>query len=403
MNIDPTGYTLAHEHLHIDLSGFKNNLDCCLDQYAFICQEMNGLMAHGVRNVIEMTNRYMGRNAQFMLDVMRETGINVVACTGYYQDAFFPEHVATRSAQQLAQEMVDEIEQGIDGTELKAGIIAEIGSSEGKITPLEEKVFIAAALAHNQTGRPISTHTSFSTMGLEQLALLQAQGVDLSRVTVGHCDLKDNLDNILKMIDLGAYVQFDTIGKNSYYPDEKRIAMLHALRDRGLLNRVMLSMDITRRSHLKANGGYGYDFLLTTFIPQLRQSGFSQADVDVMLRELMKKIGVAGLQREQIKKTIEATAPGCFEVFIHNDMEAAMKVKSGQLDYYIGACNTGAGAALSIAIAVIGYNKSCTIAKPGIKAKEEHIAKMIAEGKVAFGLSVEHVEHAIPMLINHLK
>ncbi|STM17573.1 phosphotriesterase-like protein [Escherichia coli] len=83
-------------------------------------------------------------------------------------------------------------------------------------------------------------------MGLEQLALLQAHGVDLSRVTVGHCDLKDNLDNILKMIDLGAYVQFDTIGKNSYYPDEKRIAMLHALRDRGLLNRVMLSMDITR-------------------------------------------------------------------------------------------------------------------------------------------------------------
>ncbi|KUU99417.1 phosphotriesterase-related protein [Escherichia coli] len=285
MSFDPTGYTLAHEHLHIDLSGFKNNVDCRLDQYAFICQEMNDLMARGVRNVIEMTNRYMGRNAQFMLDVMRETGINVVACTGYYQDAFFPEHVATRSVQELAQEMVDEIEQGIDGTDLKAGIIAEIGrpvwlcASAAAINTFSSSDVIFPSL------EPISTHTSFSTMGLEQLALLQAHGVDLSRVTVGHCDLKDNLDNILKMIDLGAYVQFDTIGKNSYYPDEKRIAMLHALRDRGLLNRVMLSMDITRRSHLKANGGYGYDFLLTTFIPQLRQSGFSQADVDVMLRE----------------------------------------------------------------------------------------------------------------------
>ncbi|BED06876.1 membrane protein [Escherichia coli] len=123
MSFDPTGYTLAHEHLHIDLSGFKNNVDCRLDQYAFICQEMNDLMTRGVRNVIEMTNRYMGRNAQFMLDVMRETGINVVACTGYYQDAFFPEHVATRSVQELAQEMVDEIEQGIDGTELKTGLL----------------------------------------------------------------------------------------------------------------------------------------------------------------------------------------------------------------------------------------------------------------------------------------
>ena len=108
MSFDPTGYTLAHEHLHIDLSGFKNNVDCRLDQYAFICQEMNDLMTRGVRNVIEMTNRYMGRNAQFMLDVMRETGINVVACTGYYQDAFFPEHVATRSVQELAQERMEQ-------------------------------------------------------------------------------------------------------------------------------------------------------------------------------------------------------------------------------------------------------------------------------------------------------
>ncbi|MDQ2230125.1 phosphotriesterase-related protein [Citrobacter portucalensis] len=285
MNFDPTGYTWVHEHLHIDLSGFKNNLDCRLDQYDLICQEMKDLRALGVSNIIEMTNRYMGRNPQFMLDLMRDTGINVMACTGYYQDAFFPEHVAARSVEQLAQEMVDEIAIGIDGTELKAGIIAEIGSSEGVITPLEEKVFIAAARAHIETGRPISTHTSFSTMGLEQLVLLQAHGVDLSRATVGHCDLKDNLDNILRMIDLGAYVQFDTIGKNNYYPDENRIGMLHELRNCGLLNRVMLSMDITRRSHLKANGGNGYDYLLTTFIPQLRQSGFSQADVDTMLRD----------------------------------------------------------------------------------------------------------------------
>ncbi|HCH7987284.1 TPA: phosphotriesterase-related protein [Citrobacter freundii] len=285
MNFDPTGYTWVHEHLHIDLSGFKNNLDCRLDQYDLICQEMKDLRASGVSNIIEMTNRYMGRNPQFMLDLMRDTGINVVACTGYYQDAFFPEHVAAHSVEQLAQEMVDEIVIGIDGTELKAGIIAEIGSSEGVITPLEEKVFIAAARAHIETGRPISTHTSFSTMGVEQLVLLQAHGVDLSRVTVGHCDLTDNLDNILRMIELGAYVQFDTIGKNNYYPDEKRIAMLHAIRDRGLLSHVMLSMDITRRSHLKANGGNGYDYLLTTFIPQLRQSGFSQADVDMMLRD----------------------------------------------------------------------------------------------------------------------
>ena len=117
----------------------------------------------------------------------------------------------------------------------------------------------------------------------------------------------------------------------------------------------------------------------------------------------MKKIGIAGLQREQIQKLVEATAPGEFECHILSDMEAASKVKKGELDYYIGACNTGAGAALSMAIAIIGYNKSATIAKPGIQAKADQVAKFIAEGKVAFGLSVEHVEHAIPRLITQLR
>ncbi|MCE0827902.1 phosphotriesterase-related protein [Buttiauxella sp. A2-C2_NF] len=283
--IDASGYTYAHEHLHIDLSSFKNNIDCRLDQYDLICAEMKTLYALGVRNIIEMTNRYMGRNPQFMLDIMRDSGMNVVACTGYYQHDFFPAHVGTTPVEKLAQEMIDEIEQGIDGTELKAGIIAEIGSSVDVITPDEAKVFAAAALAHRETGCAISTHTSFSTMGLEQLTLLKSHGVDLSRVVVGHCDLKDNLDNILRMIEQGAYVQFDTIGKNNYYPDEKRVAMLQEIASRGLLDHVMLSMDITRRSHLKANGGLGFDYLLTTFVPLLLEAGFSQADVDLMLRD----------------------------------------------------------------------------------------------------------------------
>ncbi len=116
----------------------------------------------------------------------------------------------------------------------------------------------------------------------------------------------------------------------------------------------------------------------------------------------MKKIGIAGLQREQIKQQIEAAVPGQFECHILNDMDAAMKVKSGELDFYIGACNTGAGAAISMAIAIIGFNESCTIAKPSIRAKEDEVNQFVASGKKAYGLSIEHIEHAIPMLANAL-
>ncbi|CAH8195176.1 DUF2620 domain-containing protein [Vibrio aestuarianus] len=116
----------------------------------------------------------------------------------------------------------------------------------------------------------------------------------------------------------------------------------------------------------------------------------------------MKKIAIAGLQREQVRDQIEAAAPGVFECHILTDMEAAMKVKSGEMDYFIGSCNTGAGGALAMAIALIGFNKSCTIAKPSIQAKEDEVASFIEKGYVAFGLSIEHIEHAVPLLARQL-
>lgn len=102
-----------------------------------------------------------------MFDVMCEMGINVVVCIGYYQDVFFLEYVVICSVQELVQEMVDEIEQGIDGMELKVGIIVEIGISEGKIMLLEEKVFIVVVLVYNQIGCLIFMYMLFSMMGLE--------------------------------------------------------------------------------------------------------------------------------------------------------------------------------------------------------------------------------------------
>ncbi|CDG88224.1 phosphotriesterase-related protein [Xenorhabdus bovienii] len=283
--IDTSGYTYVHEHLHIDLSGAKGSLDCRLDQYDLIVDELRHLYTLGLRNIAEMTNRYMGRNANFLLNLMHDSHINIIASTGYYKEPFFPAHFSELSVQAIADDMIAEIETGIDGTELKAGVIAEIGSSLDQITTDEKKVFAAAALAHHATGCPISTHTTLSTMGREQLALLKEFGVSAAHVAIGHCDLKDNLDTIIPLLEEGAWVQFDTIGKNNYYPDSGRIAMLREVAKRGLLSQVMLSQDITRRSHLKSNGGIGFDYLLTVFVPMLLAADFSQTQIDLMLRD----------------------------------------------------------------------------------------------------------------------
>ncbi|WP_413111593.1 phosphotriesterase-related protein [Thaumasiovibrio sp. DFM-14] len=288
--IDCTGYTYCHEHLYIDLSEQKQDLDCRLDHYDAVRDEMQNLLKLGVKNIVEVTNHFMGRNPHFIERLISDTGINVLLSTGYYIEGFFPSDLSTMSVADIAKSMVDEIEVGIDGSTLKASVIGEIGSSHNGFSDTEQKVFRAAARAHLETGCPISTHQSMSTMGLEQIELLQSCGVDLKNVTIGHCDLRDNINDILILLDKGCYVQFDTIGKNSYYPDTRRADTLQILCDRGYVEQIMMSMDITRRSHLKANGGVGFSYLIDSFIPMLKQRGVSDDHINAMLKDNPKRL-----------------------------------------------------------------------------------------------------------------
>lgn len=187
-----------------------------------IRDELASLKNQGVSNIIEVTNRFMGRNPHFIESLMRDTEMNVLLSTGYYIDGFFPDRVQHFSERQIADEMIVELTSGIDGSRLTASLIGEIGSSENQFTEAEQKIFRAAAIAHLETGAPISTHTSFTTCGIEQIDLLRSMKVNLENVTIGHCDLDDNFDYLLRLVDSGCMIQFDTIGKNNYYPDEKR-------------------------------------------------------------------------------------------------------------------------------------------------------------------------------------
>lgn len=114
------------------------------------------------------------------------------------------------------------------------------------------------------------------------------------------------------------------------------------------------------------------------------------------------KIALAGLQRELMEKTIKSFGNEGIQTVITTDMNGCSMIKKGEVDYYFGACNTGAGAAISIAIGLLGYGKCCTIAKPGMGAKVHEVEKFVKDGKIAFGMSIENIEQAIPILLNQL-
>ena len=276
------GYTMMHEHITIDLSGVKKDTDCQLDCYAQTVEEFKKLYEYGVRRVVDVTADGMGRTPEYVSNVEKETRIRIVHSTGFYKEPFLPERVYGQTVQELADWMIGEIRNGIDGG-VKPGMIGEIGTSKNTMTETEKKVFDASVIAARETGLPIYTHTTLGTYAPEQAAYFKATGLPMDRIVLGHLDLSGDLDYIRRVLDTGICIGFDTVGKNNYFPDAKRAEFLLALEAEGRLDQIVLSEDLTRKSHLKYKGGIGYGYLFETFIPMVKAAGLKQESLDKML------------------------------------------------------------------------------------------------------------------------
>lgn len=275
--------TMIHEHLVFDLSGVRNDTDSILENNDVLDGELSALKQSGCNTIIEVSNIGMGRSAQDLYDIAVRHDLIVVASTGFYKEQFYLPFVFEESAEALSEIFIRDIQEGMEGTSIKAGLISEIGSSLNEITATELKVFQAAILAHRATGTPISTHCEIGTMGRAQLKLFEQLGANLAQVSFGHQDLNRDIAEQRELLASGAYIQFDTVGKQSYRPDEDRADNLVQLLEDGFEDQLMLSCDITRRSHLKANGGYGYNYLFSDFIPLLKQKGVNDTILDKLL------------------------------------------------------------------------------------------------------------------------
>ena len=276
------GYTLMHEHITIDLSGVKKDTDCQLDCYAETVAEFKKLYEYGIRRVVDVTADGMGRNPEYVTNVEKETGIQIVHSTGFYKEPFLPERVYGQTVQEMADWMIGEIRNGIDGG-VRPGMIGEIGTSKNTMTETEKKVFDASVIAAKETGLPIYTHTTLGTYAPEQAAYFKATCLPMDRIVLGHLDLSGDLDYIRRVLDTGISIGFDTVGKNNYFPDAKRVEFLLALEAEGRLDQIVLSEDLTRKSHLKHKGGIGYGYLFETFIPMVKEAGLKQESLNKML------------------------------------------------------------------------------------------------------------------------
>ncbi|AXK33217.1 phosphotriesterase [Streptomyces armeniacus] len=281
------GPVLPHEHLALDLSR-EGDPDAVLDPVrhaAPVTAELAALRAeYGLGLVVEQTCRGMGRDPWALARISAESGVPVVAATGWYYEPFHPPGTADAGTEELTRVLVEEAAGGLDGTGVRPGVLGEIGSHGDAPSGTERRVLTAAAHAALETGLSVATHAQLGRGGTAQLELLTAAGLPPHRVCLGHQDLLDDAGTHRALAASGAYVAFDTVGKEKYQSDATRLRLLLALLEAGHADRVLLSCDVSRHAYLRGEGGPGYGHLFRAFLPRLRAAGADDAVIDLLTR-----------------------------------------------------------------------------------------------------------------------
>lgn len=285
---DELGPTLAHEHVLIDGWAMSRTYDAILDDEELAERELRLAAGSGVRTIVDCTSVGLGRRPDALARISRATGLRIVMGSGWYREAVHPPIIRESSVADLARILVAELEEGVEGSGIRAGFIGEIGTERHRISAAEERVLRAAALAQRATGVAIWTHTTNGgELGVEQVALLGEAGVPPERIAVSHVGDGVTFGRLAAIAATGAYLSVDNIGyEGGGYPsDDVRADNVARLAAEGHGARVLLSGDTCTRSALTAYGGAGYGRVFETFLPRLRSRGLDEADIDRMIVE----------------------------------------------------------------------------------------------------------------------
>jgi phosphotriesterase-related protein len=278
------GVTQTHEHLLLDAMDHYNSYGMVIDDEDLVVEEVAEFTSRGGKTICDVTLEEIGRNPQGLARIAKAANINVLMGCGWYREFGYPAIVQECTSRDLADVLVREIEVGVGDTGIRAGFIGEIGTGRHFVKPAEERVFRAAALAQQQTGVAITTHTTrWGTLAKEQIDMLAEFGADLDKVIIGHLGDRRGVHHLLPIAERGVYIEVDNIGFLDYQPEWVRADNVAALCKEGFAQRVLLSEDICMLDHLKYQGGKGYGYLLETFIPLLRERGVSDEQIQLML------------------------------------------------------------------------------------------------------------------------
>lgn len=299
--VEQLGRTLMHEHVFVQDTELMANYPHLWDEEAEIANAVTRLQAlrdTGITTIADPTVIGLGRDLPRLLRVATQVpDLTIIVATGLYTYRDIPLSLHHRGPgtilggdDPLIPLFLKDLTEGIANTGVRAAFLKCAVDTHG-LTPDITRILRAVAAAHHETGAPITVHTSTTnTSPQDAQKLLTDEGVDPTRVILGHVGDTPDQDLLKRLADNGSYLGMDRFGLDLAITAEQRIETVRALCAAGYADRMVLSQDSCSHIDWFPPGlkeqmlpNWRYDYITDTVIPALLEQGTPQSDIDQML------------------------------------------------------------------------------------------------------------------------
>ena len=315
VDMSELGTTLVHEHVFVRNPELETNYPRSHWDEARLVKEaidsLNSLVDKGISTMVDLTVLGLGRDVELVRKVADNTTMNIVAATGWYTrrdlPLFFHSNGPGRlidGPDPLIEMMVKDLTVGIADTGVKAALIKVVTDEDG-ITSDIERTLQAAAVAHQETGATIMTHSHAALeTGRLQLDYFEKAGVPLEHVVVGHCGDSTDIDYLREIMDRGTYVGLDRFGMENALSDELRCDIVAKLVELGYVDRIAMSQDaqfysVNRPPSWREQNAprWSHHNISDNILPALRSRGVTEETLNRILMDNAARI-LAGARSE---------------------------------------------------------------------------------------------------------
>jgi phosphotriesterase-related protein len=301
------GQVLMHEHIFVLTPELMENYDTGWDEEVRVTEaiaRLKELKANGIDTIVDLTVAGLGRYVPRIQRVNAETELNIIVATGLYTYNDVPHYFHFRGPgklfdvpELLTEMFVHDVKEGIAETGVKAGIF-KCATDEPGVTEGVERVLRSVAQAHRATGVPISTHThAHSRRGIDQQDIFEQEGVDLTRVVIGHSGDTTDLDYLKEVMNRGSFIGMDRFGIDVLLPFEDRVNTVAALCEQGFAGQMVLSHDaacfndwLPQEALPVITPNWHYLHITRDVIPALKSRGVTDEQVKQMMVDNPRRI-----------------------------------------------------------------------------------------------------------------